>query len=150
MDHLVCLDERAMEMENLIKGNKSMLLRGADQLNHTYVSVSEGDVLYFTDSRISGEIRARGIVSYVYRSDKLSVEESYETIIKNQDKLQLPDNQFYFFAGKCYLVFITVKNVEEIMPIPVGDLSFPDPDNWIPVGNINLITSNRIVSDTDF
>jgi hypothetical protein len=37
-------------------------------------------------------------------------------IIRNQDKLVLPDKLFYKWAGKKYLVLIGVRDVEKLHP----------------------------------
>ena len=118
MDHVVCLDAGAKELENLINGNKSMILRGADERDLPYGSVKEGDILYFISCIGDGEVKARGIVSSVYNSERLSVEESFETIIRNQDKLQLPDKQFERWAGKKYLVLIGIEDIEDDRTFP--------------------------------
>jgi hypothetical protein len=120
MDHVVCLDAGAQELENLITGNKSMILRGADVKDLPYGSVNEGDTLYFISSAGEGDVRARCTVSSVYYSGRLTVEESFETIIRNQDKLQLPDKQFEKWAGKKYLVLIEIDNIHEIEPFKQG------------------------------
>jgi hypothetical protein len=109
MDHVVCFDAGAGELENLVNGNKSMIIRGSDIIDLPYGSVNEGDILYFISS----------VVSYVYNSEKLSVEESFETIIRNQDKLQLPDKQFEKLAGKKYLVLVGINDIEEIEPFRI-------------------------------
>ena len=124
MDHVVCLDAGAKELENLINGNKSMIIRGSDERDFPYGSVNEGDILYFMSSIGDGEVKARGIVSYVYNSERLSVEESFETIIRNQDKLQLPDKQFERMAGKKYLVLIGIEDIEEIEPFRIDRTRF--------------------------
>jgi hypothetical protein len=136
MDHVVYLDAKAKELENLVNGNKSMIIRGASGRKIPYDRVNEGDVLYFIKNNGEGKIKARGVVSTVYNSNKLSVEESFETIIKNQDKLQLPDRQFEKLAGKRYLVLIGVEEIEEIAPFHIDRSRFPNTDDWIPVGNI--------------
>lgn len=137
MDHIVYLDAKAKELENLVNGNKSMIVRGASGRKIPYERVYEGDVLYFLKNNGEGKIKARGVVCSVYNSNKLSVEESFETIINHQDKLQLPDRQFERLAGKRYLVLIGVKEIEEIIPFHIDKSSFPNTDDWIPVGKID-------------
>jgi hypothetical protein len=119
MDHVVCFDAGAGELENLVSGNKSMIIRGSDIMDLPYGSVNEGDILYFISNVGDGKVKAMGVVSYVYNSEKLSVEESFETIIRNQDKLQLPDKQFYRWAGKQYLVLIGINDIVEIEPFRI-------------------------------
>jgi hypothetical protein len=140
MDHIVYLDGRAGEMENLIKGNKSMIIRAADGKKLPHSRVCEGDVLYFVNNNETGAIKAKGIVSSVLNSEKLTVEESFEMIIKHQDKLQLPDSQFEKLAGNRYLVLIGLKEIEEVKPILLDNPGFKGTDDWIPVGLIETIS----------
>jgi hypothetical protein len=139
MDHLVYLDAKAKELENLIKGNKSMIIRGAGVKKIPHGMVKEGDILYFINNNGGMEVKARGVVSSVYNSDRLTVEESFETIIRNQDKLQLPDKQFARWAGKQYLVLIGLGGMEEVKPFLVVRNSYSS-DYWLPVGNIEKVS----------
>jgi hypothetical protein len=143
MDHVVCLDAGARELENLVNGKKSMILRGSDARDLPYACVSKGDILYFISSTGEFEVEAKGIVSYVFNSERLSVEESFETVIRNQDKLQLPDKQFEIWAGKKYLVLIGIDNIQAIEPIRIDKTRFSIQDDWIPVGNIDVVSMNN-------
>jgi hypothetical protein len=140
MDHVVYLDSRAKELENLVQGNKSMIIRGAAGRKLPHGRVTEGDVLYFINNNGDGEVKARGVVSSVLNSEKLSVEESFETIIKHQDKLQLPDKQFERWAGKRYLVLISLDDIEEIKPFRIDKRNYAGVDDWLPVGKIEECT----------
>jgi hypothetical protein len=143
MDHIVYLDARSCELENLVNGNKSMILRGANGRKLPHGRVNEGDILYFINNNGEGEVKAKGIVNYVFHSDKLSVEESFETIIRNQDKLQLPDRQFERLAGKRYLVLIGLDDIKEIVPFRIDKSRFSGLDDWLPVGDIDLVFSGK-------
>jgi hypothetical protein len=136
MDHVVYLDAKAQELENLVKGNKSMIIRGAEGRKLPYGRVNEGDILYFINNNGEGVVKAKGVVSSVFNSEKLSVEESFETIIRNQDRLQLPDKQFDKLAGKRYLVLIGVKDVEKMDSLQIDKSNFTNMDDWLPVGRI--------------
>jgi len=137
MDHIVYLDTKAGEMENLLLGNKSMIIRGASGRKLPHGRVYEGDILYFVNNNGEGKIKARGVVSSVFCSGMLTEEESFRTIITNQDKLQLPDSQFEKIAGKRYLVLIGLEKVEKIEPFSFDRNSFTNMDDWIPIGNIS-------------
>jgi hypothetical protein len=136
MDHIVCLDTKSREIENLLLGHKSMIIRGAESRRLPHGGVNEGDTLYFVNCSCEEEIMARGIVSSVFSSDMLTEEESFETIIRNQDKLQLPDNQFEKIAGKQYLLLIGVDNMERLTPFRFNKSLFPEMEDWIIVGKI--------------
>jgi hypothetical protein len=47
MNHLVILDAMANEIEDLVKGGKSMIIHSADEIAIPYGKVAEGYVLYF-------------------------------------------------------------------------------------------------------
>ncbi len=137
MDHIVYLNSKSGELKNLIAGNKSMIIRGAEGRKLPYGRVGKGDTLYFINNNGEGKIKAKGTVSSVLNSGKLTVEESFETIIRNQDRLQLPDNHFEKIAGKKYLVLIGVSDIQEITPFSFDKTDFMNTDDWIPVENIN-------------
>lgn len=139
MDHVVYLDAKAQELDNLLAGNKSMIIRGAAGKKIPYGKVFKGDVLYFINSRGETKVKARGIVTSVISSDQLSVEESFETIIRNQDKLQLPDKQFERLAGKRCLVLVELSDIEKVEPFRIDTKNFRSMDNWIPVGKIETV-----------
>jgi hypothetical protein len=136
MDHVVYLDAKASELENLIKGNKSMIIRGASGRKIPHGIVNEGDVLYFINNNGEGEVKAKGVVTSVLNSDKMSVEESFETIVRHQDRLQLPDKQFDRWAGKRYLVLIGLDRIHAIKPFRIDKRRFAHMDDWLPVGRI--------------
>ena len=140
MDHVVYLDARAKELENLIKGNKSMIIRGDYGGKLPYGRVKEGDILYFINNNGDEEVKARGVVTYVFNSEKLSLEESFVTIIRNQDKLQLPDRQFAKWAGKQYLVLVGIDDIEAVKPFTIDKSKFENIGDWIPVGKIEQVS----------
>ncbi|HPT20714.1 MAG TPA: hypothetical protein PLR88_02115 [Bacteroidales bacterium] len=141
MDHVVCLDSEINELEDLLSGIKTMIIRGADRRRLPYGSVKEGDILYFISNRERGKIDARGVVSSVFCSDNLSEEESFEVIIRNQDKLQLPDKEFEKLAGKRCLTLISLNDIKEVEPFQIDKKDFQGPDDWFPIGKIDKIIS---------
>jgi hypothetical protein len=135
MDHIVWLDAESNELENLVKGNKSMIIRGAEERKFLHENIKEGDKLYFINKIGETYIKARGLITSVFYSDELSFEESFETIIRHQDKLQLPDLQFEKHAGKKFLVLIGLDDIEEIKPFRIDSANHLNYD-WLTVGKI--------------
>jgi hypothetical protein len=135
MNYIVILDSGSKEIENLLMGTKSMIIHGANVECIPYGIVAEGDILYFVNNDNCNEVKAKGVVSSVYNSYRLSVEESFEMIIRNQDKLCLPDDQFYRWAGKKYLVLIELRDVEALQPFFINNSTFLSSCGWSPVGN---------------
>ena len=143
MDHIVIVDTRAKEIEDLVKGIKSMIIRGASGRKLPHGRVNEGDILYFVNNNGECEVKARGVVSSVLNTEKLTVEESFEMIIRNQDRLQLPDRQFEKLAGKRYLVLIGLNEIEEVKPFRIDKTSIINMDDWIPVGKIDAVVIRK-------
>ncbi len=139
MDHVVYLDAKANEMEKLLDGGKTIIIRGATGRKLPYGRVNEGDILYFINNNAEGVVKAKGIVDSVFNSDKMSTEESVALVKKHQDKLQLSDSQFKKWAGKRYIVLIVLKKIEEIKSFAIDKSNYGNMDDWLPVENIETV-----------
>lgn len=139
MDHVVYLDAKANELESLLDGRKTMIIRGATGRKLPYGIVSEGDVLYFINNNAEGVIRAKAIVNTVYNSEKMSPDESTALVKKHQEQLQLTDAQFKKWAGKRYLVLIELKSVEKTESFAIDKSNYGNMDDWLPVEKIETV-----------
>lgn len=139
MDHVVYLDAKAKELEKLIEGSKTMIIRGATGRKLPYGRVNQGDVLYFINNNAEGVVKARAIVQSVLNSEKMSPEESIDLVNQHQDKLNLSENQFKKWAGKRYLVLIEVKNLEVITSFAIDKSNYSNMDDWLPVEKIDSV-----------
>ena len=139
MDHVVYVDAKAKEMEKILSGQKTMLIRGATGRKMPYGRVNVGDILYFITNNAEGVIRAKATVRSVFDSEKLSKEASTQLVEANQDKLHLTGKQFKRWAGKRYLVLIEIKNVEEIEHFSIDKSNYGNMDDWLPVGDIEEV-----------
>ena len=139
MDSIVYLDYNAKELENLITGQKTMIIRGAMGRKLPYGKVFESDILYFVENKGDGLIKGKAVVENVFNSDKLSKEESEYLVNQNQNKLLLNDGLRKRFSGKRYLVLISVKDFSEIEPFKFDRSDFGNMDDWLPVSDINKV-----------
>ena len=140
MDHVVYLDAKSNELENLLSAEKSMIIRGATGRKVPYGKVNVGDILYFINNNAEGEIKAKGVVSSVFNSEKMAKDESIALVKKYQDKLKLTAKQFQKWVGKRYIVLIEIKNIEKIQHFPFNRDIFKNMmDDWLPVENIETV-----------
>ena len=139
MDHVVYLDFKAKELPNLLNGNKTMIIRSAMGRKIPYKIVEVGDVLYFVENNGSGNIKAKGFVENVVNTEILSPEESLKMVEENQKFLLLNEAMMNRFAGKRYLVFVTVKQIETIDEFKFDKTEYSNMDDWLPVGNIEKV-----------
>ena len=137
MDHLAYCDSKAKELEGLIAGKKSMLIRGAAGRKIPYGRVIPGETIYLIENDGKGLIKAKGIIKTVFNSEKLTQTESEKLILDNMDKLQLTDLQIKRWVGKKYLCLVEIGEVVETSPFTyerAGNM-----DDWIIVGSIEEI-----------
>jgi hypothetical protein len=139
MDHLVYLDTQSKELDNLLSGKKTMIIRGAAGRKVPHGRVHAGDVLFLLKNNAGGTVLAKALVTTAFHSDKMSEEESIALVQRNQPKLNLTESQFGRWAGKRYLVLIEVDNVQAVSPFPIDKSNYGNMDDWLPVGTIDSV-----------
>ncbi len=139
MDHVVYLDAQARELENLLSGPKTMLIRGATGRKLPHGRVQAGDVLYFINNNAEGTVRAKALVSAAIHSEKMSEADSRALVQQYQPKLRLTEKQLARWAGKRYLVLIEVAGVESVSPFAIDKSNYGNMDDWLPVEKIELV-----------
>lgn len=137
MEHIAYCDAKAMELPNLLNGSKTMLIRGAAGRKLPHGRVSKEEVIYLLENDGSGVIRAKGVVSDVFHSDRLTQEESERLIEENASRLKLTEAQKKRWTGKRYLCLIGIKSVQEIEPFSYTREK--NMDDWIIVERIDDI-----------
>lgn len=139
MDHVVYLDSRAKKFENIKNGSKTMIIRGAMGRKMPHGRVQSGDVLYFIENDGSGIIKGKAVAGSIFNSDKLSKEESARVVEENQDRLLLNGGLKKRFAGKRYLVLISLKDFQETEPFQIDRSGYKNMDDWLPVEAIESV-----------
>ncbi|HPN67211.1 MAG TPA: hypothetical protein PLZ62_00990 [bacterium] len=139
MDHVVYLDVKAQEMEKILSGAKTMVIRGAAGRKLPYGRVEVGDVLYFINNNAEGSVKAKGVVDKAYNSEKLTPNQSSELISQHQSQLQLTDLQIKRWSSKRYIVLIGIRNVQTITPFKIDKKNYGNMDDWLLVEKIDNI-----------
>lgn len=136
MDHVVYLDASAHELEKLLSGKKTMIVRGAAGRKLPHGRVDKGDTLYFLNNNGEGLVRAQARVRNVLNTEALTKEESLKLVESHQPGLQLTEKQLKRWGGKRYLVLIVVEDVKQTETFQVDKRNFGNMDDWLPVGSI--------------
>jgi len=139
MDHVVYVDAKAKELEKILDGSKTMIIRGAAGRKLPHGRVSAGDVLYFIQNNGQGQVRARAVVAAALHSEKLSPAEAEQLVRENQDKLQLSPTLAARWAGKRYLVLVEIHPAEALQPFAIDRSAYGNMDDWLPVGDIAAV-----------
>jgi len=139
MDHVVYVDHKAGELELLISGEKTIVIRGATGRKLPYGRVNMGDILYFIRNNGEGLVRATATVDRVVNTERMTPGESRRFVDEHADGLQLSEAQYQKWAGKRYLVLITVFNIQELEPFKIDRSDYRKMDDWLPVGDIESV-----------
>lgn len=139
MDHVVYLDAQADELEKLLAGEKTMIVRGAAGRKLPYGRVNHGDILYFLNNDSKGLVQACAKVSKILNSEPLTPEASQKLLASHQSALKLTKKQQQRWSGKRYLVLITVEAIRKLEPFRIDRSGYGNMDDWLPVGDINSI-----------
>jgi len=139
MDNVVYLDHKAKELDNLISGKKTMIIRGATGRKLPYGRVHKGDILYFIENKGDGLVKAKARVKDVFHSEQLTKTESEELVNHNQNRLLLDSGMLKRFSGKRYLVLIIIEDFEELVPFKIDRSQYSNMDDWLPVEDINKV-----------
>jgi hypothetical protein len=142
MDHVVYVDAKAKELDNILLGQKTMIIRGAAGRKVPYGRVSAGDVLYFIQNNGEGLVRAKANVQDVFNSEKMTMEESAVLVDQNQLELQLSAQQTKRWAGKRYLVLIRIADPVKVEPFEINKSEYGNMDDWLPVEDIDCVRCN--------
>ncbi len=136
MDHIVYLDAQAKELENLLSGKKTMIIRGATGRKLPHGRVNAGDVLYLINNNAEGMVRATAKVRNAFHSEKMTGDVSRAMVEKNQPKLHLTEKQMKRWSGKRYIVLIEIQDVKEVPPFAIDKSDYGNMDDWLLIGEI--------------
>jgi len=139
MDNIVYLDYKGKELDNLISGKKTMLIRGATGRKLPYGRVFKGDMLYFIENKGDGLVKAKAKVKDVFNSEQLSKTESEELVKQNQTRLLLDSGLIKRFSGKRYIVLIAIEYFQVLDPFKIDRSDYGNMDDWLPVEDINKV-----------
>ena len=137
MEHIAYCDSKAKELEKLVNGSKTMLIRGAAGRKIPYGRVNEGELIYLVENDGSCAIKATAIVKKVFNSEKMTKEDSEKLIQAHMKKLNLTKSQLKRWNGKRYLCLIEITDIKEIEPFVFKRTK--NMDDWLLIENIDEV-----------
>lgn len=132
MVHLVYCDNKSKELEKIIEGSKTMVIRGAAGRKIPHSRVFKEETLYFMEKGTK-KITAKAQVTAVENYVKLTDEEIIKVIEENNNKLQLTGAQKERWHKKC-LCLIEFAQVEQIEPLDFDHQG--NMDDWLIIEKI--------------
>ena len=140
MNHLVFLDTGTGELEKILSGLKTMIVKEFDPAQSTAYSVSPGDSLYFLRNKDDCALRVRATVVRVLFSTNRLDEDLSHTLKEMQPRLQLTEDQYNHWSAKREVLLVEFGSAQKIGVIQVAPDKITDRSDWIPFEAFNLIT----------
>jgi len=131
MNHLVLLDAQAGELESILSGVKTMLVREFDPAQPTAHPVTPGDSLYFLRNRDDWALRVRAAVVRVLPLTNSADQDLSHALKEMQPRLQLTENQYNCWSARRQLLLVEFDSAHKIEVIHVALNRIPDPSDWI-------------------
>ena len=139
MNHLVFLDTRAGELEKILRGMKTMLIRESDPTETTAQAVRAGDSLYFTRNQDDFAVRVRAtVVRVLYSADSLD-EDLSQTLKELQPKLQLTESQYNYWSARRPLLLVEFGAAHKTDVIHIAAHKIADRSGWMAFEDLGLI-----------
>ena len=140
MNHLVFLDTHAGELEKILSGIKSMILRKINPELPAAESVAPSDSLYFLKNNGDCTLRVRATVVRVLPSMNSLGEDLSRTLKELQPRLQLTEDQYNYWATKERVMLVEFDQAHKIEVIHVAANKISDRLDWIAFEELSEIT----------
>ena len=131
MNYLVFLDARAGELERILSGVKTMLIKEFDPAQTTAHPVRPGDGLYFLRDNGECAVRAKATVTRVLFLTDNSDQDLSHTLKEMQPRLQLTEDQYNTWSAKRHVLLVEFDSAHKIEVIRVALNGIPDRSDWI-------------------
>ena len=140
MNHLVYLDARAGELEKILSGVKTMLVREFEPAQTTAYPIHPGDSLYFLRDQDDCALRVKATVVRVLCFTNNVEEELPHTLKAMQPRLQLTEDQYDRWSAKGQVLLVEFGSAQKIGVIQVAAEKVTDRSDWISFEDFSLIT----------
>jgi hypothetical protein len=127
MVHVAYCDDKEKELEKILSGSKTMIVRGASGRKIPHSRVFKDELVYFMEKG-SQQITVKARIIDVQNYVKLTENEIADVLTRNQDKLQLSVKQRQRWHKKC-LCLIEFADLQGITPLPFDHQG--NMDDWL-------------------
>jgi hypothetical protein len=140
INYLVFLDTRAGELEKILSGIKSMIVKEFDPAQSAEQLVIPGDSLYFLKNKDDCAIRVKATVVRVLPSEHGTDEDLSHVLKELQPRLQLTEEQYNYWSAKQRVLLVEFDSAQKITVIHIASNKITDHSDWIPFEEFSLIT----------
>jgi len=140
MNHLIFLDPLAGELEKILSGTKSMVVKEFDPARSAGHAVSPGDSLYFLRNKDDCALRVKATTVRVLFFTNNSGEDLSHTLKEMQPRLQLTEDQYNYWSTKHQVLLVEFGSAHKIDIVHVAVDKITDRSDWIAFEALSQIT----------
>jgi len=131
MNHIVILDASAGELEKILSGTKSMLIKEYDAAQPAEQMVNPGDTLYFLRNEEDCALRVKAtVVRALFFTNHMN--EDLPRLLKEmQPRLQLTEEQYNYWSEKNQATLVELEGAEKVAVMQVAPDRIGDRSGWI-------------------
>ena len=141
MNYLVFLDTQTSELEKILSGVKSMVLKEFDPTQPPIHPVKPGDSLYFLRNNNECDLRVKATVVRVLFFTKKLNEDLSHYLKEMQPKLQLTEEQYNYWSTKKQVLFVEFESAQKTGVIHLALDEVKDRSDWIAFEAFSILTS---------
>lgn len=131
MNHLVYLDTCAGELEKILSGVKTMLVKEFDPAGTAMPPANPGDSLYFLKNEDEHALRVKATIVRVLSFIKNMDEDLPLALKEMQPRLQLTEDQYNYWSAKQQVLLVEFNNAHKIDVMYVAPNKITDRSDWI-------------------
>ncbi len=140
MNHLVFLNAQAGELEKILSGVKTMLVKELDPAPTTAYPMNPGDSLYFLRDQDDCAVRVTAtVVRVLYFTNRLDKDLS-QALKETQPRLQLTEDQYNYWSVKQRVLLVEFESAHKISMVHVAPDKIADSSDWIAFEDFSFIT----------
>jgi hypothetical protein len=139
MNHLVFLDTQAGELEKILSGIKSMVVKEFDPARSAGQVVKPGDNLYFLRDKDECTLRVKATVVRVLFYTNAVDQDLSHTLKEMQPRLQLTEDQYNHWSAKQQILLVEFETAQKIGVIHVALNKITNRSDWIAFEEFSLI-----------
>ena len=143
MNYLVFLDTRAGELEKILSGVKSMVIKELDPTEPAARPVRPGDSLYFLRDNGECAVRVKATATRVLFLTDNSDNDLSHTLKEMQSRLQLTEDQYNTWSAKQQVLLVEFDSAHKIGVIHVAPNRITDRLDWIAFEELNLVAEEK-------
>ena len=140
MNHLVFLDAQAGELEKILSGVKTMLVKDFDPAHTAAQPINLDDSLYFLRNNDDCAVRVKATVVRVLPTEERSDEDLARVLKELQPRLQLTEQQYNHWSAKQRMLLVEFGSAQKIAVIQIASDKITDHSDWIPFEEFSQIT----------